>query len=63
MTGYISSGALLERERDLIAEINLEVVHVCDPAMGDHTFLYVPADLVPIYKRGLFPMADIVTPQ
>lgn len=37
MTGYISSGALLERVRDLIAEIHLLVVHVCDPAMGDHT--------------------------
>ncbi|KAL3181039.1 hypothetical protein MRX96_037099 [Rhipicephalus microplus] len=30
--------------------------------MGDHGFLYVPAELVPIYKKDLLPMADIVTP-
>lgn len=65
MTGYISSVALLERVRDLVAEMkkaNPEVVYVCDPVMGDHGFLYVPAELVPIYKRDLLPMADIVTP-
>lgn len=61
MTGNISSGALLERVRDVVAEMkkaNPEVVYVCDPVMRDHGFLYVPADLVPIYKRDLLPMAD-----
>ncbi|KAK8771042.1 pyridoxal kinase-like [Amblyomma americanum] len=65
MTGYVTSAALLERIRDLVTEMkraNPEVVYVCDPVMGDNGFLYVPAELVPIYKRDLLPMADIVTP-
>lgn len=65
MTGYVTSAALLERIRDLVTEMkkaNNELVYVCDPVMGDNGFLYVPAELVPIYKRDLLPMADIVTP-
>lgn len=65
MTGYVSSYALLERIRDLIIEMkkaNPELVYLCDPVMGDQGFLYVPAELVPTYKRDLIPVADIVTP-
>lgn len=65
MTGYGSSYSLLERIRDLVAEMkraNPEVVYVCDPVMGDNGFLYVPAEIVPLYKKDLLRMADIVTP-
>ncbi|WAR08485.1 PDXK-like protein [Mya arenaria] len=35
---------------------------VCDPVMGDNGKLYVPEDLLPVYKDVIIPKADIVTP-
>lgn len=35
---------------------------VCDPVMGDNGKLYVPEELVNIYKNEIVPLADIVTP-
>lgn len=65
MTGYVPSLSVLERIRDLVIEMkraNPELVYICDPVMGDCSFLYVPADLVNVYKNDLVPIADIVTP-
>lgn len=35
---------------------------VCDPVMGDNGEMYVPKDLLPIYREEIVPLADIVTP-
>ena len=35
---------------------------VCDPVMGDNGHLYVPKELLYIYRDKLIPLADIVTP-
>ena len=35
---------------------------VCDPVMGDNGSMYVPAELLPIYREHIVPLADIITP-
>lgn len=35
---------------------------VCDPVMGDNGHMYVPEELLPIYRDTIVPLADIVTP-
>lgn len=35
---------------------------VCDPVLGDEGKLYVPEELVPIYRDCVTPVADIITP-
>uniref|UniRef100_A0A8C0PRD5 Pyridoxal kinase n=1 Tax=Canis lupus familiaris TaxID=9615 RepID=A0A8C0PRD5_CANLF len=42
------------------------VLTVCDPVMGDkwngEGSMYVPEDLLPVYKEKVVPVADIITP-
>jgi pyridoxine kinase len=35
---------------------------VCDPVLGDNGKLYVPAELVKVYKETLVPLAHLLTP-
>ncbi|KAJ1550397.1 hypothetical protein HK405_000710, partial [Cladochytrium tenue] len=42
--------------------VNPKVVFVLDTVMGDEGALYVPAELVPLYRDTLLPLADVVTP-
>ena len=35
---------------------------VCDPVLGDDGRLYVPADIVPLMRDVLVPLADLVLP-
>ena len=35
---------------------------VCDPVMGDNGKMYVPAELLPIYREEIVALADIITP-
>ena len=38
-------------------------MYVCDPVMGDTgPGLYVPADLLPVYKSLILPLADVCLP-
>ena len=37
-------------------------VPVCDPVMGDNGKMYVPAELLPLYREQIVPLADIITP-
>lgn len=37
-------------------------ISVCDPVMGDNGKLYVPKELIPIYKNFILPLATIITP-
>ena len=38
------------------------VLPVCDPVMGDNGKMYVPAELLPLYREHIVPLADIITP-
>lgn len=39
-----------------------KTLSVCDPVMGDNGKMYVPAELLPIYRDVIVPLADVVTP-
>lgn len=35
---------------------------VCDPVMGDNGEMYVPKELLSIYRETILPLADIISP-
>lgn len=65
LTGYIGSKSFLLAVKDVILDLkktNPKLVYVCDPVMGDKGVLYVPEELLPVYKEHIIPLADIITP-
>uniref|UniRef100_A0A673AXK9 Pyridoxal kinase n=1 Tax=Sphaeramia orbicularis TaxID=375764 RepID=A0A673AXK9_9TELE len=65
LTGYSRDTSFLEMVVDIIQELkkaNPSLVYVCDPVMGDHGAMYVPEDLLPVYRDRVVPLADILTP-
>uniref|UniRef100_F7DKA9 Pyridoxal kinase n=1 Tax=Monodelphis domestica TaxID=13616 RepID=F7DKA9_MONDO len=69
LTGYTRDKSFLVMVVDIIQELkeqNPNLVYVCDPVMGDkwngEGSMYVPADLLPVYKDKVVPVADIITP-
>lgn len=41
---------------------NPNLVYVCDPVMGDNGKMYVPEELLPIFRSEIVPLANVVTP-
>lgn len=65
LTGYVGAISFLKRIGALVKHlktINPNLVYVCDPVMGDNGKMYVPPELLPVYKDLIVPLADIVTP-
>ncbi|CAD7004805.1 pyridoxal kinase [Ceratitis capitata] len=65
LTGYTGSASFLSRISNIVSklrEINPQLIYVCDPVMGDNGKMYVPEDLLPIYREKIIPLADIITP-
>ncbi|XP_043229882.1 pyridoxal kinase-like [Amphibalanus amphitrite] len=65
LTGYIGAPSFLLKVADVVKElkqVNPDLVYVCDPVMGDNGKMYVPAELLPLYKEHIIPLADILTP-
>ncbi|XP_013875546.1 pyridoxal kinase [Austrofundulus limnaeus] len=65
LTGYSRDTSFLEMVVDIIKELkkaNSSLVYVCDPVMGDQGAMYVPENLLPIYKNKVVPLAEILTP-
>lgn len=65
LTGYVGDASFLRKVADVVKElkqINPDLIYVCDPVMGDNGKLYVPDNLLPIYKNEILPVANIVTP-
>uniref|UniRef100_A0A3Q0RW49 Pyridoxal kinase n=1 Tax=Amphilophus citrinellus TaxID=61819 RepID=A0A3Q0RW49_AMPCI len=65
LTGYSRDISFLETVVDIIKELkkaNPSLVYVCDPVMGDQGAMYVPENLLPVYKDKVVPLADILTP-
>ncbi|XP_078089206.1 pyridoxal kinase-like isoform X3 [Mustelus asterias] len=53
-------------EVDLVNSVQFSNHTVCDPVMGDKRngdgYMYVPENLLPVYKGKVVPLADIITP-
>ncbi|MES1914077.1 MAG: hypothetical protein MHM6MM_006209, partial [Cercozoa sp. M6MM] len=65
LTGYVGSASLLQAVADVVAELRAarpSLRFVCDPVMGDDGELYVPPELVDIYRERLVPLATVLTP-
>ncbi|XP_061782588.1 pyridoxal kinase-like [Nerophis lumbriciformis] len=65
LTGYSRDTSFLATVVDIIKELkkaNPSLVYVCDPVMGDQGAMYVPEELLPVYRDKVVPLADILTP-
>uniref|UniRef100_A0A8C8UDS3 Pyridoxal kinase n=1 Tax=Peromyscus maniculatus bairdii TaxID=230844 RepID=A0A8C8UDS3_PERMB len=69
LTGYTRDKSFLAMVVDIVRELkqqNPRLVYVCDPVMGDkwngEGSMYVPQDLLPVYREKVVPVADIITP-
>uniref|UniRef100_A0A7S3NMQ5 pyridoxal kinase n=1 Tax=Aureoumbra lagunensis TaxID=44058 RepID=A0A7S3NMQ5_9STRA len=65
LTGYIGSAAFLRSILRLVAKLRdkkQDCFYLCDPVLGDNGMLYVPQDLIQIYRQEVLPLASVVTP-
>jgi len=65
LTGYIGSASFLNtvlRAIHTLRRENPSLTYFCDPVMGDHGKLYVPTELVEIYREQVVPLAAVLTP-
>eukprot|EP00730_Choanoeca_flexa_P017556 TRINITY_DN8470_c0_g2_i4.p1 TRINITY_DN8470_c0_g2~~TRINITY_DN8470_c0_g2_i4.p1 ORF type:complete len:295 (+),score=47.95 TRINITY_DN8470_c0_g2_i4:56-940(+) len=65
LTGYVGSGDFLSTLGKMVTKlksVNQSLKYVCDPVLGDNGKLYVPEELVAMYKQEIVPLADIMTP-
>eukprot|EP00045_Choanoeca_perplexa_P006364 m.54174 g.54174 ORF g.54174 m.54174 type:complete len:292 (+) comp13605_c0_seq5:32-907(+) len=65
LTGYVGSSDFLSTVGRVVAalkKINPGLRYVCDPVLGDNGKLYVPEELVAMYREEIVPLADIMTP-
>nr|KAJ0195322.1 hypothetical protein LSAT_V11C700376160 [Lactuca sativa] len=65
LTGYIGSVSFLDNVLEVVKKlrsINPTLTYVCDPVMGDEGKLYVPQELVSVYREKVVPLASMLTP-
>ncbi|KAG8384152.1 hypothetical protein BUALT_Bualt04G0088500 [Buddleja alternifolia] len=65
LTGYIGSVSFLNtvlKVVDKLRSINPGLTYVCDPVLGDEGKLYVPQELVSVYREKVVPVASMLTP-
>ncbi|OVA14537.1 Pyridoxal phosphate (active vitamin B6) biosynthesis [Macleaya cordata] len=65
LTGYIGSASFLNtvlQVADKLRSINPKLTYVCDPVMGDEGKLYVPQEMVSVYREKVVPVASMLTP-
>lgn len=65
LTGYIGSASFLESVLNVLQTLkqsNPNIRYVCDPVLGDDGKVYVPPELVDIYRTKVIPLANVVTP-
>ncbi|KAJ1797781.1 putative pyridoxal kinase [Coemansia sp. RSA 2399] len=65
LAGYIGNSGNVRAVEEIARELkraNPGLVFVLDPVLGDDGALYVPEELVPLYRDVLCPLADIATP-
>lgn len=65
LTGYVGDPTFLKEIGEVVKQLkkaNPGLVYVCDPVMGDNGKMYVPKELLPIYKTEIIPLANVITP-
>lgn len=65
LTGYIGNDTFLQHLLEIVAKlraVNPDLVYVCDPVMGDDGKLYVPEELVKVYREDVVSLATVLTP-
>lgn len=65
LTGYSRSPDSLKQIAEIIKKLrhkNPNLTYVCDPVMGDNGKMYVPDEILPVYRDIVVPLADIITP-
>mmetsp|Transcript_22340 Transcript_22340/g.47068 ORF Transcript_22340/g.47068 Transcript_22340/m.47068 type:complete len:376 (-) Transcript_22340:21-1148(-) len=65
LTGYIGSESVLRAVASAVQKlkgVKATCRYICDPVLGDNGSLYVPKELVDIYRRNVVPLADVITP-
>ncbi|KAL6529935.1 hypothetical protein OROMI_028580 [Orobanche minor] len=65
LTGYIGSVSFLTtvlKVVDKLRSINPGLTYVCDTVLGDEGKLYVPQDMVSLYREKVVPVASMLTP-
>ncbi|XP_023920206.1 pyridoxal kinase isoform X1 [Quercus suber] len=65
LTGYIGSVSFLNTILEVVNKlrsINPKLIYVCDPVLGDEGKLYVPSELVSVYREKVVPVASMLTP-
>ncbi|KAI6691497.1 hypothetical protein NL676_028325 [Syzygium grande] len=65
LTGYIGSVSFLNTVLQVVKKlrsINPKLTYVCDPVMGDEGKLYIPQELVTVYREKVVPVASMLTP-
>ena len=63
--GYIGSVELLQTIKRVVGalrEQNPDLIYVCDPVLGDDGRLYLPGEMVGLYRSDILPLATIITP-
>ncbi|KAK6927876.1 Pyridoxamine kinase/Phosphomethylpyrimidine kinase [Dillenia turbinata] len=65
LAGYIGSVSFLNTVLEVVNKlrtVNPKLTYVCDPVMGDEGKLYVPQELVSVYREKVVPVASMLTP-
>lgn len=65
LTGYMASAAQVEAVSNFtqaLKQKNPDMVHLCDPVLGDHGQLYIEEDVASNIRDLLIPVCDVATP-
>eukprot|EP00438_Fugacium_kawagutii_P032867 Skav216126 [mRNA] locus=scaffold1946:273925:276132:+ [translate_table: standard] len=62
LTGYIGAASFLQEILTLRQMLPKDCCYVCDPVMGDNGHLYVPEELVAVYRSDVLQHVSILTP-
>lgn len=67
LTGFIGTASFLDAVVDVVRTLRARegtpvLDYVCDPVLGDNGKLYVPHELVFIYRERILPLATVLTP-
>lgn len=62
LTGYIGKASFLREIVWLRSMLPSDCCYLCDPVLGDNGALYVPEELVGIYRAEVLPHVSVLTP-
>lgn len=62
LTGYIGTASFLREVLKLHQMLPASCCYVCDPVLGDNGHMYVPEDLVAVYRTDVLQHVSVLTP-